>query len=84
MHTNVTVGQVYYHAALNEYLVATKVNQGDISYQGKGIMGHAEEEDFLARFQPVAVSDLDDDEYATLSELVDGKPLATGYIAEAA
>jgi hypothetical protein len=74
-------GQVYYHSGLNEYLVVTKALKGDITYAGPGIKGHLEIEDFLERFQPVDVRDLDDDETKQL-EVLAGSPLLTGYVSQ--
>ena len=73
-------GQVYYHEQLNEYLVVTRANRGDISYSGPGFRGNMEVETFLSTFQPVDVDDLEEGEALTLVNLA-GTQLKTGYVA---
>ena len=75
----ISVGQVYLHPA-NEYLVVTKVNRGDIGFQGPGFTGMHEVELFLERFGPVDPADLTEAEQAVLLALVDNKPLIIGWV----
>jgi len=74
-------GQVYFHDGLNEYIVVTRALKGDITYAGPGIKGHMDVEDFLEKYAPVDVNDLDADEKKQLSSLA-GAELSTGYVSE--
>ena len=76
----ISVGQVYLHAELNEYLVVTKANRGNISFAGTGFNGMNEVDTFLERFGPVSPDDLDHQETSTLKILVGNQELLTGWI----
>lgn len=74
-------GQVYYNPELNEYLVITRKRGETISYQGVGFKGMAEDEVFLARFQPVDPIDLmNDEKKQLLSFCRDQVDLKVGFI----
>jgi hypothetical protein len=78
----ITVGQVYLHGDLNEYLVVVKSTRGDIQFKGEGFGGMNEVELFLERFGPVDPADLTDDERTQLVELLakPGVELSTGWV----
>lgn len=77
----IMVGQVYLHTALNEYVVVTKSNRGDVYFAGKGISGKMYYEDFLEQFPPVNPADLTPKETAELMEvLCNGGDLLIGWI----
>jgi hypothetical protein len=73
-------GQVFLHP-LNEYIVVTKANRGDISFKGAGITGMHEAELFLQRFGPVDPADLSAEEQRALAEFTN-KPLCTGWVVQ--
>lgn len=80
----IVVGQVYLHSdpKVNEYVVVTKSNRGDIHFRGPGFNGRNDVELFLQRFGPVDPADLDAEETAQLHELLDkpGVPLSIGWV----
>ena len=43
----IVTGQIYLNEALNEYIIVTKNNRGQISYAGNGFMGRQIDEDFI-------------------------------------
>lgn len=69
----ISIGQVYLHTELNEYLVVTKSTRGDIQFKGVGFGGLNEVERFLERFGPVDPADLTHEESAALLELLPPK-----------
>lgn len=79
----IQVGQIYLHAGLNEYLIVTHNNRGQISYEGVGFKGQAEDLTFIERFGPVDPSDVDENE---LLDLLSFCPVNTealiGYVTE--
>jgi hypothetical protein len=70
----IVVGQIYLNADIQEYLIVTNNNRGQISYQGVGFTGQAEDETFIERFAPVDPEDVDESE---LAELVSFCPAGT-------
>jgi len=66
----ISVGQVYLHGDLNQYLVVTKSTGGDVQFRGIGFSGMNEAEVFLGRFLPVDPCDLSDDECIELVNLL--------------
>ena len=79
----ILAGQVYLNADLNEYLIVTNNNRGQVAYEGVGFKGQAEDVLFIERFQPVNPSDVDQVELDELSEFCDaGIQPSTGYIIE--
>ncbi len=62
----IAVGQVYLNEQLNEYLIVTKNNFGQIFYAGPNFKGQAEVESFVERFQPVNPEDVIEKELLTL------------------
>jgi len=77
----ILAGQLYYNGQVNEYLIVTSNNRGQVSYEGVGFKGQAEDITFIERFQPVNPNDVDEQE---LSELLAFCPPGTtpqvGYI----
>ena len=77
----ISIGQVYLHPGMNEYLVVTKSTQGDIQFKGIGFAGHHEVSLFLERFGPVDPVDLDDQERSDLGAfLKEGTTLLVGWV----
>jgi succinate dehydrogenase flavin-adding protein (antitoxin of CptAB toxin-antitoxin module) len=70
----ILAGQVYLHGELNQYLVVTKSNQGDIKFKGPGFTGVHDADIFLKRFGPVDPADLTATEKLELIALLD-KPI---------
>lgn len=66
----IMVGQVYLHTTLNEYVVVTKSNRGDVYFAGKGISGKMYYEDFLEQFPPVDPMDLTPEETTELMQVL--------------
>lgn len=79
----ILAGQVYLNADLNEYLIVTSNNRGQIFYEGIGFKGQAEDMAFIERFGPVDPVDVEPDE---LEELLRSCPKGThpqvGFIFE--
>lgn len=79
----IVAGQLYLNDFINEYLIVTANNRGQISYAGIGFRGQAEDATFIERFQPVNPEDVDKMELATLlSFCPDDVEASTGYIPE--
>lgn len=70
----VVPGQVYLHT-INEYIVVTKANKGEITFRGPGISGMSQVECFLSKFAPVNPEDLTVTEAGALVNLL-LKPIA--------
>lgn len=79
----ILVGQIYLNPDVQEYLIVTNNNRGQVSYEGVGFKGQAEDETFIERFGPVDPEDVDTPE---LQELLSFCPAETealvGYIAD--
>lgn len=75
----ISVGQVYLHTDMNEYLVVTKSTRGNIVFKGNGFSGMHEVDAFLERFGPVDPVDLDETDTACLSTLC-SKKLLVGWV----
>ncbi len=74
-------GQVYLNDEINEYLVVTKTNRGDISFCGNGFSGRHDYERFLERFGPVNPEDLTSSEETQLKSCIeDTVKLSTGWV----
>lgn len=68
---------------VNEYLIVTGNNRGQVSYEGIGFKGQAEAETFIERFAPVDPDDVDPSEISALLELCPkGTQALTGFVAE--
>lgn len=79
----ITTGQIYLHDDLNEYLIVTDNNRGQIHYEGAGFKGQAEDLTFIENFKPVNPIDVDEDELAALLCFCpEGTTASTGYIVE--
>lgn len=79
----ITVGQIYLNPMVNEYLIVTKNNRGQVFYSGKGFRGQSEDETFLDRFPPVDPADVEPQELRDLLEFVPiGTRPTTGFIRE--
>lgn len=65
----ITVGQLYLNEPLNEYLIVTKNNRGQVHYSGKNFKGHSEDQSFVERFKPVDPIDVDHNELQELLKL---------------
>jgi hypothetical protein len=76
-------GQVYLNEDLNEYLIVTSNQLGQVSYEGVGFKGQAEDLLFIERFKPVDPADVDSDELTELlSFCAEGAQALTGFILE--
>lgn len=76
-------GQVFLHEGLNEYIIVTKNDRGQIAYQGDGFRGNLEDYDFLEKFPAVDPADIDDVEVEfLLSYCPPGTEASIGYIGE--
>ena len=79
----ILVGQVYLQEELNEYLIVTNNARGQITYAVKGFKGHAEDQSFIERFNPVDPIDV---EAAEIAQLLSHCPVntkaSTGYISD--
>jgi hypothetical protein len=75
---------VYLNEDLNEYLIVTRNVRGQISYEGFGFKGHAEDQSFIERFKPVNVLDIDEVEVQGLLSLCPDsvQEASTGFIQE--
>lgn len=79
----IRIGQLYLHEDLNEYIVITRTERGQVRYAGNGVNGHAEAITFLEKFQPVDPMDVEPQEIHDLLELCPiGTRASTGYIKE--
>lgn len=79
----ITVGQVYLQAELNEYMIITKNARGQVTYAGNGFVGHAEDQSFIERFNPVNPDDVDAVEVEVLLSYCPANTrVSTGYILE--
>jgi hypothetical protein len=77
----ILIGQVYLHTELNEYLVVTKSNQGEVQFKGQGFCGMSEAETFLERTGPVDPVDLTEAESKALVNLLSKPgPLLVGWV----
>jgi hypothetical protein len=76
-------GQVYLNADLNEYLIVTRNNRGQVHYAGNGFLGQAEDQSFIERFGPVNPKDVDHEELIDLlCNCAPGTKASTGFILE--
>jgi uncharacterized Fe-S cluster protein YjdI len=79
----IQVGQLFLNEGLNEYLIVTRNNQGQVSYAGAGFRGSLEDFDFIDKFPAVDPADVDP---AELEELLSFCPPGTiasvGFIGE--
>lgn len=79
----ILAGQIFYNEPLNEYLIVTKANRGQISYAGNGFKGHSEDQSFIERFKPVNPTDVDANELVDLlSNCAPGTQASTGFISQ--
>ena len=79
----ILVGQIYLQEELNEYMIVTKNARGQVTYAGNGFVGHAEDQSFVERFNPVDPTDVDPIEVAQLLTLCPPNTKAsTGYISD--
>lgn len=79
----IATGQIYLQAELNEYMIITKNARGQVTYAGKGFVGHAEDQSFIERFNPVNPDDVDAAEVELLlSYCPPNTTVSTGYILE--
>lgn len=79
----ITDGQLYLNEQLNEYLIVTQNNRGQISYAGHGYTGQANDDNFIARFKPVDPVDVSTAELQELLSLCKpGTVPLTAYISD--
>lgn len=79
----ILAGQVYLNDELNEYLIVTKSNRGQINYRGNGFCGQFEDHEFIEKFEPVNPVDIDEDELKDLLFMCpDGTEAKIGFIME--
>jgi len=77
----ISVGQVYLHEGLDEYIVVIKNNLGQVHFKGIGVGGSCEDYKFIHSFLPVDPEDLSDDEREEMQWfLQDGQELLVGFI----
>lgn len=77
----IAVGQVFLNEDLNEYLIVSKNNFGQIYYAGPNFKGQSEVETFIERFAPVNPDDVVEQELSTLLSFCPVNTVAsTGYI----
>lgn len=73
-------GQVYLNEQLDEYIVVTRTNRGQIFFRGVGIHGSAEDQEFVDYYPPVDPEDLTGIERGELEGLVEGLELLVGFV----
>jgi len=79
----IAVGQLFLNAILNEYMIITKNERGQVTYAGSGFKGHAEDHSFIERFNPVNPNDVDAFEISDLLSMCPtGTKASTGFILE--
>lgn len=79
----IQAGQFFLHEGLNEYLIVTKNDRGQITYQGNGFRGSLEDVDFLEKFPAVDPADVDEVEVdLLLSFCPPGTEASVGFIGE--
>lgn len=79
----ILAGQIYLQEELNEYLIVTKNARGQVTYAGIGFVGHAEDQSFIERFNPVDPTDVDPAEVEQLLTLCPlNTKASTGYISD--
>jgi len=79
----IQVGQLYLNEYLNEYLIVTKNNRGQISYEGPGFRGSCEDVDFIEKFPAVNPEDVDEVEVKDLLfHCPPGTEASTGFVDE--
>lgn len=79
----IEAGQLYLNDSLNEYLIVTRNNRGQVYYEGSGFRGSCEDYTFLEKFQPVDPEDVDEVEINYLLSLCpEGTQAAIGIIGE--
>lgn len=77
----IQVGQFYLNEWLDEYLIVTKNNRGQIHYEGDGFNGQSEDWCFIEKFPPVDPEDVDALEIISLvSKCPFGTQAKIGYI----
>ena len=79
----IQVGQLFLNEGLNEYLIITRNNQGQVSYAGNGFRGSLEDFDFIEKFPAVDPADVDPSELEQLlSNCPPGTVAAVGFVGE--
>lgn len=79
----IAAGQLYLNSDLNEYLIVVKNERRQVTYAGKGFVGHSDDCTFLERFDPVDVADVHEDEVRMLLKFCPSVRMAsTGFINE--
>ena len=79
----IKVGQIYLHEALNEYLIVTQNNRGQVYFQGNGFRGQSEDYAFIERFPAVDPADVDDVEIEYLLTMCpEGTEATVGFVEE--
>lgn len=81
----IKVGQLFLNESLNEYLIITRNNNGQVSYAGIGFRGCLEDLDFIDKFPAVDPADVDPTELLQLlNECPEGTIPSVGFIVEGA
>lgn len=62
----ILAGQIYLNDFINEYLIVTRNNKGQIHYEGNGFKGQAEDQTFVERFLAVSPEDVEAEELQQL------------------
>lgn len=79
----IQVGQLFLNENLNEYLIVTKNNRGQIFYEGPGFRGQAEDYAFIEKFPAVNPEDIDQEELGHLLFFCPpGTQASTGFVDE--
>jgi len=77
----IQIGQIYLNEELDEYLIVTRNNRGQIYYEGDGFSGQAEDWSFIERFPPVDPDDVDIEEIILLvGKCPCGTEAKVGYV----
>lgn len=77
----ILAGQIYLSDELNEYLIVTKNNRGQVFYKGEGFGGQSEDSTFIERYQAVDPEDVEVGELSLLlSFCPDGTKAKVGFI----
>lgn len=79
----IQVGQLFLHEQLNEYMIVTRNDRGQISFEGSGFRGQLEDFAFIEKFQPVDPENVDQAEIEYLLTMCPpGTEALIGFVGE--
>lgn len=79
----IQVGQLFLNEGLNEYLIVTRNNQGQVSYAGNGFRGSLEDYDFMEKFPAVDPDNVATDEIQILLAFCpEGTEVSVGFVSD--